>query len=323
MRSRIRVALAIAVLSALLFYFERLREPGGHSDFGQVWFGARALFHHANPYDLIGPGRAFEWLWPLFYPAPALLVAMVFAWMPEMLAATMFVGISAGLLGFALTADGWYRLPLFLSSAFVIAVRAAQWSPLMTAALCIPGLAWVLAAKPNLGLVLVAYTRSSKALMIGLIGGLILVLVSLVVIPSWPQSWTSNIRSVDQFTIPITRWGGVFVLLALLKWRRPEARLIVALACVPQTAYWYEALPLLLVPATFRESLMLSLFSSFGFILERFLVGFAPNVPFQDVGSLMIAFVYLPATMLVVGRPNVGEAPEWITAVGRRRKVET
>jgi hypothetical protein len=159
--------------------------------------------------------------------------------------------------------------------------------------------------------------------MIGLIGGLILVLVSLVVIPSWPQSWTSNIRSVDQFTIPITRWGGVFVLLALLKWRRPEARLIVALACVPQTAYWYEALPLLLVPATFRESLMLSLFSSFGFILERFLVGFAPNVPFQDVGTLMIAFVYLPATMLVVGRPNVGEAPEWITAVGRRRKVET
>lgn len=322
-RSRILVAVAIAALSALLFYFEQLRGPGGHSDFGQAWFGARALLQHANPYDLIGPGRAFEWLWPLFYPAPALVVAIPFAWLPELLAATAFVGVSAGLLAYAITSGGWYRLPLFLSSAFVIAARAAQWSPLITAALCIPALAWVLAAKPNLGLVLVVYSRSSKPLKIALIGGALLALLSLALLPGWPVDWLSNVRSVDQFTIPITRGGGVFVLLALLRWRRPEARLIVALACVPQTAYWYEALPLLLVPATYRESLSLSLISSLGFLLERHLVGNQPDVAYHDVGTLMIAFIYLPATLLVLRRPNTGELPDWIRPKARVRQIDT
>jgi hypothetical protein len=247
---------------------------------------------------------------------------MPFTWLPELLAAAAFVGVSAGLLAFAITSGGWYRLPLFLSSAFVIAVRGAQWSPLMTAALCIPALAWVLAAKPNLGLVLFAYARSSRSLKIALIGGALLVLLSLAFLPSWPVDWMSNVRSSDQFTILITRGGGVFVLLALLRWRRPEARLIVALACVPQTAYWYEALPLLLVPATFRESLSLSLVSSLGFVLERHLVGNQPDVAYQDVGTLMIASVYLPATLLVLLRPNTGELPDWIRPKARVRQID-
>lgn len=320
-RSRVLAALAIAVLSALLFYFERLREPGSHSDFSQAWFGARALIQGANPYDLIGPGRTFEWLWPLFYPATTLLVALPFAWLSELLASTLFVAVSAALLAYAVTADGWYRLPIFLSSAFVIAVRASQWSPLMTAALCLPAAAWLLAAKPNLGLTLIAYTRSTTAIKVAVIGGAVLLLASIALLPRWPAYWIANVRSVDQFTIPITRGGGIFVLLALLRWRRPEARLIVALACVPQTVYWYEALPLLLVPATFRESLILSLTSSCGFLLERQLVGFQANVPFRDVGTLMIAFVYLPATLMVLLRPNTGERPDWLRRATLSRKI--
>jgi hypothetical protein len=316
------VAVGIAVLSGLLFYLESERQPGGHSDFGQAWFGARALLTGGNPYDLIGPGKAFEWLWPLFYPATTLVVAMTFAWLPELFAATAFVALSAGLLAYAVTHDGWYRLPMFLSSAFVIAARAAQWSPLMTAALCLPGLAWVFAAKPNLALALLAFARSSKSIRVAILGGGLLVFISLALIPRWPVDWIASVRSVDQFTIPITRLGGIFVLLALLRWRRPEARLIVVLACLPQTAYWYETLPLMLVPATFRESLAFSLFSSLGFLVERYLVDNQPAVAYHDVGTLMIAFAYLPAVIMLLPRPNTGELPEWMRFLRRRARLE-
>jgi hypothetical protein len=248
---------------------------------------------------------------------------MPFAWLPELVAATAFVAVSAGLLAYAVTQDGWYRLPLFLSSAFIIAARAAQWSPLMTAALCLPGLAWVFAAKPNLTLALLAYARSSKAIKVAILGAALLLLLSLVVLPRWPVDWIASVRSVDQFTIPITRLGGPFVLLALLRWRRPEARLIVVLACIPQTPYWYETLPLMLVPATYRESLSFSLFSSLGFLVERYLVGNQPNVPFHDVGTLMIAFAYLPAVILLLPRPNIGDLPEWMRFRGRRPRLDS
>ena len=319
-RARISVAIGIALLSAALFFGERLREPGSHSDFGQAWFGARALFHGTNPYSLIGPGLQFDWPWPMFYPGTTLIISMPFVILPELYAATVFVAVSAGLLAFAVTKDGWYRLPLFLSSAFVIAVRAAQWSPLMTAALCIPALAWVIAAKPNFGIVLVAFSRSSKAVMIALAGCVLLAGLSLVLLPSWPADWISNIGSAHQFTIPLGRWGGALVLLALLRWRRPEARLLVAIACIPQTAYWYEALPLLLIPATFRESLTLSLLSALGFLMERYLVENQPNVAFHDVGTLMVVFLYLPATIMVLRRPNTGEPPEWASFMSGRRR---
>jgi len=300
---------------------ERLREPASHSDFGQAWFGARAMLGGGNPYALIGPRLQFDWLWPLFYPGTTLVVSIPLVILPELYAATVFVGVSAGLLAFAVTKDGWYRLPLFLSSAFVIAVRAAQWSPLMTAALCVPALAWVVAAKPNIGIVLLAFSRSFRGVLIALLGGALLTALSLILLPGWPADWIANVRGAHQFTILLTRWGGVLVLLALFRWRRPEARLIVALACIPQTAYWYEALPLLLIPATYRESLTLSLLSAFGFLLERYLVGNQPNVAFRDVGTLMIWFLYLPATFMVLRRPNTGEAPEWISSISDRLRT--
>jgi hypothetical protein len=279
------------------------------------------LLRGGNPYALIGPGLQFDWPWPMFYPGTTLVVSMPLVILPELYAATVFVAVSAGLLAFAVTQDGWYRLPLFLSSAFIIAVRAAQWSPLMTAGLCVPALAWVVAAKPNMGIVLLAFSRSSKAVAIALVGGAMLAGLSLILLPGWPADWISNVRSAHQFTVPLTRWGGVLVLLALLRWRRPEARLIVALACMPQTAYWYEGLPLLLIPATYRESLTLSLLSAFGFLLERYLVGNQPNVAFHDVGTLMVLFLYLPATIMVLRRPNAGEPPEWASFISGRRRT--
>jgi hypothetical protein len=45
--------------------------PGATTDFAWVWSGAQALVHGLNPYDSVGPGRAYPFWSNLWYPLPA------------------------------------------------------------------------------------------------------------------------------------------------------------------------------------------------------------------------------------------------------------
>lgn len=319
--ARTAIAVAIATLASLLTFVEHIRTPNHPADFGLVWFGARSIIHRVSPYELVGPGLSYDWPWgQLLYPATAMVVALPLAAFPLLTASMLFVWISSFLLVYAVTAEGWQRLPMFLSVGFVIAVRAGQWSPLLTAAFCIPSLAWVFAAKPNIGLALLASTPSLRALKTAVFGGMALTIVSLLIYPAWPIHWFGALKTSGNMNAPITLPGGVFVLLALLRWRRPEARLIVALACVPQTNSWYEALPLLLVASTLRENLALSLVSSFGFVFGRFVSNFTYIEIGRTAGILMVAFAYLPATLLVLLRKNEGERPAFLTWLLQRKR---
>ena len=318
-RSRLCVAALIATLGSMFTLAEHLRLPDRPSDFGIVWFGARSLLKGVSPYALVGPGRAYNWDWELLYPATAMIVAMPFAILPEPAAAIAFVWISTALLAYALTARGWDLLFLFPSAAFIVAARSAQWSPLLSAAFLTPSLAFILAAKPNVGAALTLAAGSPRAVRNAAIGAAILTLVSLALLPSWPRDWLVALAGSSHFSAPIMRFGGVFVLLALLRWRRPEARLIVALACVPQTGSWYEALPLLLVAATKRESQVLSIVSSIGFLTIPFIVHGQPEAEFnRQVSTIMVAFAYLPATIVVLRRPNEGDDPIWLSPFQKR-----
>jgi hypothetical protein len=322
-RTRLALAGSIALGACILHYIAALRLHHA-GDFGIVWFGARALFHGANPYVLVGPGLVYDWQWnTVLYPATAMVVAAPFALLPQLAATLLFVWLSTALLAYAITADGWYRLPLFLSSAFIVATFAAQWSPLLTAALCIPSLAWVFAAKPNLGLALLVTSSKLRPIKVAMIGGLVLLAASVLWFPGWPMNWLAAIRSISHMHAPIMLPGGAFILLALLRWRRPEARLIIALACVPQTNSWYEALPLFLVPATYRESLVLSLISVCGWIFQfQFMTANNEAEYNRIVGILMVAFIYLPATALVLRRSNNGGLPGIVEVMlGRRRSA--
>jgi hypothetical protein len=278
--------------------------------------------HGANPYLLVGPGLVFDWPWQVvLYPGTAMIAGMPFALLPQVPALVLFVWLSTALLAYAITADGWYRLPLFLSYSFIVAADAAQWSPLLTAALCIPSLAWVLAVKPSIGLALLAAATSLRTVKLALVGGVVLSVLSLLVFPTWPLYWLRAVRSVTTMHAPILLPGGVFVLLALLRWRRPEARLIVALACVPQTNSWYEALPLLLVPTSFRQTVLLSLVATCGTFFQGTVATLDEAEYNRGVGILMVAFAYLPATLLVLFRPNEGELPPFVDRLIRRARA--
>lgn len=311
-RARIAVAVAIATLAALFPLAEHVRVPTRPTDFGLVWFGARSFLQGINPYPLIGPGLTYNWDWAeLLYPGPAMVLAIPLSWLPEFVAAAVFVWISTALLAYGVTARGWDLLFLFPSSAFIVAVRAAQWSPLFSAAFCLPWLGFVLAAKPNLGTAIALASDSRRLLVTALVGGAVLLAVSLILMPGWPREWIAMARA-SHVLIPIARSGGFLVLLNLLRWRRPEARLIFFLACVPQTGSWYEALPLLLVAQTRRESQVLSLTSSLGYLMILLLIHGQPEAQFnREVSNLMIAFAYLPATIAVLRRPNEGKLPAW------------
>jgi hypothetical protein len=149
----------------------------------------------------------------------------------------------------------------------------------------------------------------------------ILTILSLILLPSWPLDWLTALKTRIRVDVPITRLGGVVVLLALLRWRRPEARLIIALACVPQTIDWYETVPLLLIPNTFRESLVYSVILSLGFILPPYIIPKGTEQAMDaQAGVLMIAIAYLPATLMVLRRPNEGAPPAWAWWIRRDSK---
>jgi hypothetical protein len=307
-RVRCVLALLVAVASAAMLWLK-----GVPSDFDQVWHGARALWRGENPYAVVGPNNAVFWPWPLYYPLPAMLAVAPLAAMPVHLARAVFIGTGAGIFTWAITENGFARLPILLSVPFLHAVQLGQWSPLIAAMFVLPGLGWLAVAKPNVGIAVAAAAPSDRTRAVALVGGGLLLLASLVVLPRWPLDWLAAIRAAPHVTAPVTRLGGPLLLLALVRWRRPEARLLLLLGCMPQTPCYYEALPLLLVARGLRETVALVLLSDVSFVLSPQTLPDAPLATATAYARLVNLFYYLPALALVLRRPNEVPIRSWLS----------
>lgn len=318
-RARLLAAVAIGVGSTAFFALAMALHPR-RTDFDQVWFGARALWAGQNPYHLVGPGRAFDWPWPLYYPASTLLLVSPLALLPLTIARAIFVGGSAAILAYGITRDSWARIPLFGSAAYMVAIVAAQWSPLMVAAACIPPLACIVSAKPNIGLAIVARDPSRPVLTYAVAGSVLFALLGLALLPSWPRDWLTTLRSASNFVAPLSHSTGPLLLLALLRWRRAEARLLIAMAAVPQNMVVYATLPLFLIPCSFRESLTLAALSSTALIFTALFVDPNPGSVVENYyqGDVLVALCYLPCLIMILRRPNEGDVPTWIGRSGAR-----
>ena len=270
--------------------------PGTAPDLTPVVAGAQAWARGENPYTAVRLGE-----FPLLYPFPAMLLLLPIAWLPMTIVDPLWIALSAGLLAWVITRERLLApaLLLFPSVPFAEVMHFSQWSALMLAAALLPWGGWILACKPTTAVWLLAYrpTRRNALLGVGALG------VSLALWPTWISAWRHVVSEANWTFAPITLSPvGLLPLLALLKWRRPEARLLAAMTCVPHTTLSYELLALFLVPATWTEGAVIWLGTTA-------LVGMVPGplsaAKVAAVGAWSIWLVYLPALIMVLRRPNV------------------
>jgi hypothetical protein len=303
MRRRILTALIIGLASAGLCWYLLPSQLFPAGDLSWPLNGARALLAGNNPYHaMVAPVPEID-SDPLLYPLPAVLLVLPLAPLPDSVALILFAGISGALLAFALMRDGFKGLIVLLGVPFLYAIYYGQWSPLLCAAVLLPVLSVVFAAKPTLGAAL-WLARPSR---LGLALGAAVLLVSLAVLPSWPLDWIANVRRSSHHLPPLLLLPiGPLLLLALLRWREERARLLLLMACVPQIFWFYDALPLALVARSGRERLLLVCCSWVGLLgvaLNPWLLQTRTSQGVRWAELAVLLATYGPALLLVLSRP--------------------
>ena len=318
-KTRIGVACAIAVAVGVFVYALQSRHPEVVAyDWTYHWRAARAVLDGLNPYLVVVPSGPYPFAFYWFYPLPSVFMALPTAPLPAVWSPAITAGVSSGLLAYGISRDNFSRLPIFLSAQFMMGAAAGA-SPaiLLTAVIAWPALQWLVSMKPNLGLAAFAERPTWRAVW----GTLVLCALSFVLEPRWPEFWIRQLFAMkggDTHVVlghlsPVMVPGGVLLLLAVLRWRRPEARMLFVLSLVPQTMTFHDVLPVMLVPQTFRQSLTLGLLSHVAFLLARstMIRETDVGVMFHETAPLALWLMYVPALILVLMRPNVGAVGSW------------
>jgi hypothetical protein len=311
LRTRAGVAILFAVLTAAYATARAIHEPGWPTDFDQLWHAARAMLAGNDPYTAVGPGKSFQWDWPLYYPLPAVMLAVPFSVLPVIGARIAFSALSAALLGWALGARARTHWPLLLSAAYIISTSRAQWAPLLLASAWIPALGFAIAAKPNVGLAALAAQDRRRDLMAALVGCFVIMLLSFIAQPGWFTSWRTAIATAPHIQSAVTVLPfGPLLLLAALRWRRADARLLLALAVIPHTPSVYDVLVLFFACRSFRETTVLALLTQ---ALYWGIVFFGSFNTFdayaEGLGRAAILVVYLPVLAAILFRANQPDDP--------------
>jgi hypothetical protein len=238
-------------------------QSGTANEFTWLLLSAKRLLAGNNPYQGRLAPLPYDLDARLQYPLPTVLLAIPFTVFSQPVAGALFVGASSALLAFLLTRADWWPLLLFTAFPFWQAVNLAQFSPLIAAAVLLPALPLAL-IKPNLALPAVAAWPNVRGLLLSAaVYG-----ASLLLLPSWPLDMLGNADQV-RHVMPLLSATGPLLLLALLRWREPRARLLLTMAVLPQRTLPYDQLLLWLIPSSWRQTLVMSLVS-WGLFFLRF-----------------------------------------------------
>lgn len=217
------------------------------------------------------------------------VIAMVpFAWLPVEIASAIIVGLSSGLLAYALNRKGkaWCLLTFF-SMPFIYSVQVAQWVPLLLATAFITWLYPMVLIKPHIGVPIAVMNFTYKrGLITGLVG-----LAAWLVYPGWLWRWWEQSRSYDGFIPLLVFPFGIVLLTAALRWRDTPARWLLLLSLMPQRL-WYDQLMLYTIPQTQRQMIIL--------VIASWLM-WLPYILWGDFRPLWaVVIMYYPALLIAL-----------------------
>ncbi len=288
-RSRLLIALTIGLLSGVIcgVYQQQFRRGAG--DISMPLCMGSALLRHADPYvacrgfqsDGVTPSTA--------NPITTVLLTLPLLPLPRPVAAGVFFGIASAILSWGLTRSGQpWQLLTFAAYPYWQALQTVQWSPLLLAAFYIPELIAVTLAKPHVGAPValsVPWRRWPVA------AGVALLLLSLVVMPTWPIQMLSGVGAPGDYRSPVMILPGALLLLAGIRWRDRRARYLLLLSLVPQRAF-YDQLLVFGVPRSRRA--LLALVAASWFCYLGWFMFSSPAIPWH------ILLIYLPALGIVL-----------------------
>lgn len=320
---RALVACIVALGIGIIAWLKQLQLPAFQvaGDYTFHWRAARALLDGHSPYEVIQAVGGYPWNDTYRYPLPAALMVLPLAWLRVKISAAAFLALSSGILAFAITREGFHRLLAFASVTFIFCFSGAQVTPMLMGSALLPALGGLLITKPNIGLALFAGWPNRYAA----IGAIALTLISLGMRPHWPIEWLEAVRAhtaaEGNYTSPISMIGGPLVLVAVLRWRRPEARLLLGMTLVPQSFFFYDQFPLALIPRSRREYTVFGALTVAALVIARRLIP-TPEVSIaattHTVATVFLYTMFLPCLIMVLLRPNEGEIPEWLEQRVRR-----
>lgn len=310
-RSSLLVSLLVALGATVLSYVGLVERGYLASDFQWPLRAGRILLSGENPYAVIVPVGKYPFSQYLYYPLPVAFAGMPFAPLDDYWAGAIFFGLSSGLLAYALCRHSPWRLLMFLSAPFWVAAYTAQWSPLLMAAAFLPVAQTFIACKPNLGMVSWLFHPTRK----GLLYAAMAVLVASIVQPDWPLWWYAIMRvGMPRHPAPLFCGFGALLALGILAVRRRAGRVFLAMCVVPQSFFFYDQMPLWLVPKSPKQMVTLSAFSWLGFFLWRRQLSGLPNTgQYVPTAAPFVLFFHHYAALLVLIGPG-------ITAMGRRAR---
>ncbi len=282
MWKRIVASVLIGLASGILCKLWLAHLHIGAGDFNWAIWAAQDLLAHRNPYD-----RPMQ-----LYPLTCSLFGLPFVWMRPENAGGAFYGISSGLMAFGLSRSGFRRFYVFLAYPYWAGLITAQWTPLIVASTFLPFLLPATLAKPQIGLP-VLLTKSTWR---GLLTCAVVLAISFVLLPRWPWLWMGNFHLYARF-IPLLVLPGPLLVLALLRWRSSDARLLFLMAAMPQR-WFYDQLILYVIPKSWRE-MSITVFLSWAVGVWRWY-----HIPhsFTQVGRWSVIFMYLPLLVVVLLR---------------------
>jgi hypothetical protein len=295
------------MIAAFVTYMHAVMDPAPR-DFSLLRSAAEALLRGEDPYAVL-PG--------LTYPLPGLIPLAPWTLLPDAAASALFTLLGGTAFAWALMANGYAPLIGFFSPGMLFAAQVGQLPPLFAGAYALAPLGIFLITKPHVG-VATFFARPSRW---PVVSAVVCTAIAFALRPTWIGDWRASLALAGAhlgsgpgafpYTAPIFLPGGILVLSALTRWRRREARLLVALVCVPQSLLLYEIVPLALVPRGWRQA---SFYLVTGHLIWRYLLAQNPwPVRAEYVtasGTLYTIFLFLPLTVMVLQRPNEGRISE-------------